>query len=78
MKAPPLESSEARSKFIVEKASYFTAIRFKGRGEYERHEYKTLPEAEADAKLRAQAGGRPYMLYGVLGIFDTFIKIVHK
>tara|TARA_R110000868_G_scaffold279441_1_gene539472 strand:- start:194 stop:427 length:234 start_codon:yes stop_codon:yes gene_type:complete len=76
MKTPPLESSEARSKYIAENATHFTAIRFKGRGNYERHVYKTLSEAEADAKRRMVDGGRPYMLYGVLGIFDTFIRTV--
>lgn len=60
---------DALAAQIIENADYFTTVRFKGSGRYDRREFPTLPEAEADA-----AGDRRAMIYAVAGIRSVFVK----
>lgn len=74
---PDFNSSEERSKWIVDHADYFTVIRRVNRC-YERYEEPTLAAAEGKAKsLVAKHGGR-FMLYAVYSAYDTYVATVSE
>lgn len=54
---------------IIERAEYFTTIRFLGRGKKDRREFPTLEAAKADA-----AGDRRAMIYAVCGVRQAFVE----
>lgn len=67
-----------RRKHLIENADHFTVVRYLGpRNGYERHEQPTLPEAEGLAQQKANEAGRPYGIYAVKGIHDTWVMNVH-
>ena len=71
-------SIEERDAFIIANAGYFTVGRRLGpRKGYERHEVKTLVEAENLARRMANKTGKVYMVYAVAGINDCFVKAIH-
>lgn len=74
---PDFKSIQERTDWIIEHANMFTAVKFKGRGKYERHEYKDRASAEADARRMANATGRPYLIYACAGIYDTYVAAIH-
>lgn len=71
------KSEKDRQQWIIANADYFTVVRFKNR-RYERHERKTLEEAEKLAKeLCFQNEGSRWMIYAVTAEGrDTFVKTV--
>jgi len=71
---PEFKTVEERSRWIIDHADMFTAIRFHGRGKYERHEFKDLATAKAVAKVLAQQSGGRYLIYACSGIYDTFVE----
>lgn len=72
------KSIDERDRFITEHADYFTVGRRLGPFEgYERHEVKTLNEAENLAGRMANKAKRAYLIYAVAGLHDCFIKAIH-
>ena len=70
-------SIAARDAFITANAQYFTVGRRIGpRQGYERHEVKTLAEAEALAGRMAKNTGKPYLIYAVSGVSDCFVRAI--
>lgn len=78
---PDFKTADDRTAYIIANADYFTCVRRKasvGTG-YERHEVPTLERAEELARELANAAQKPYMIYAVCGIHDTYVKgIVHE
>ena len=67
-----------RDAHITQNADYFTVGRRLGpRQGYERHEVKTLTEAEYLAGRMAKQAKKPYLIYAVKGIADCFVKAIH-
>ncbi len=76
---PDFATIQDRDNWVKENADFFTVIRYLGpRVGYERHEVKTLPEAEALAGRMSTEAGRPYLIYAVAGQYDAFLKWVGK
>jgi hypothetical protein len=75
---PDFKSAGERSKWIIDHADKFTAVKFLGRGKYERHEFTSLEAAEAAAKQLANSNGGQYMIYACAGIYDTYIHTVSQ
>lgn len=72
------ESIAERDAWITANADYFTVGRRLGPREgYDRHEVKTLSEAENLAGRMAKQTGRAYLIYAVAGISDCFVKAIH-
>lgn len=69
-------SIEERHKWIVDHAEHYTVVRFKGRGQYDRHKAANLADAETLAARMVKAEGGHWMIYAVEGGSDTFIKTV--
>jgi hypothetical protein len=67
------KSAEERSAWIIKNAEMFTAVKFLGRGKYERHEYPSLEKAIEGADVLIKANGGRYMLYAVCQGHDTYI-----
>ena len=70
---PDFKTPGERTKWIVDNATMYTAVKFLGRGQYERHEYPSLEEAKVTAKHLAKTHGGRYMIYACAGIFDSYI-----
>jgi hypothetical protein len=67
-----------RDAHIISNADYFTVGRRLGpRLGYERHEVKSLLEAESLARRMAKSTGKVYMIYAVAGISDCFVRAIH-
>lgn len=60
---------EAHAAQIIENPDYYTVVRFKGRGQYERLEFDTFHEAEMNA-----LGDRRAMIYAVKGGRDCLLN----
>ena len=75
---PDFKTVEDRSRWIISHADMFTAVRFHGRGKYERHEFKNLFEAEAAAKQLAEDTGGRYLIYACAGPYDSFIRYIQR
>jgi hypothetical protein len=72
------KSIDERDKYITEHADYFTVGRRLGPFEgYERHEVKTLSEAENLAGRMANQTKKAYLIYAVAGFHDVFVKAIH-
>jgi uncharacterized protein with GYD domain len=69
---PNFHTAEDRSNWIKANADMYTAVRFHGRGKYERHEFKDHPTAVEAAKHMAEQSGKFYMIYACAGIYDTW------
>jgi len=75
---PEYKSWDDRDKLIQKYADYFTVGRRIGPGQgYDRHEVKTLEEAEKLARRMADSNKKTYMIYAVKGISDCFVKAFH-
>jgi len=74
----PFSSSAERDAYMAKNADYFTVVCYWGprNGGYERHEVKTLLEAEKLARRMADKAGRPYMIYAVAGIYDAYVATI--
>lgn len=71
------KSAEERDQYILEHAKHFTIVRFLGVGQYERHERKTLEEAEQLAATLSGDRQGNYMIYAVGPLnLSAFIKSV--
>ena len=71
---PDFETAEERSEWIQAHADLWTAVRFHGRGNYERHEYKDRLSAETAARRMANENhSKPVMIYAVAGVHDSFV-----
>jgi len=77
LKMEALKDPEAWKRWVVSHADYWTAVRFKGAGKYERHEFKTWNEAHMGAKmLSLRYPGSNWMIYCVAGVHDVYITTV--
>lgn len=70
---PDFQTAEERTKWIIDHADYFTAVRFLGRGHYERHEFPSISAACQGARRMSDHNGGRYLIYAVAGIHDTFV-----
>lgn len=69
------EAREARENSIIDDADYFTVVRYLGPGKgYERHEKDDRNEAVILATKLAKENNRPYLIYAVKGVHDTFVE----
>jgi hypothetical protein len=74
---PDFKTAEERSKWIEDHADYWTAVRFRGRGYYERREFIDRQSAEKAARRMANdSPGRPVMIYAVAGTHDSFVTAI--
>ena len=73
---PEFKTATQRSEWIKNNADMYTAVRFHGRGRYERHEYRDYPSAVTAAKRMANESGKHFMVYAVAGIYDTWIQTI--
>lgn len=71
------ESIAERDAWMIANAEYFVVGRRLGPGEgYERHECKTLAEAETLARRMFERVNKPYLIYAVVGNHDAFVKAI--
>lgn len=71
------QTIDERDQYLTANADYFTVGRRLGPFEgYERHEVKTLSEAENLAGRMAKQSKKPYLIYAVMGISDCFVKAI--
>lgn len=69
------EAREARENSIIDEADYFTVVRYLGPGKgYERHEKDDREQAIILATQLAKENNRPYLIYAVKGVHDTFVE----
>jgi len=74
---PDFNTSVERDEWIRAHADYWTAVRFRGRGYYERREFKDRQSAETAARRMANdTPGRPVMIYAVAGEHDSFVVAI--
>lgn len=72
---PDFQTYQERDAWIKAHADYFTVVRYLGpRRGYERHEVKTLAEAQALAGRMSVEAGVPYLVYAVSGIHDAWME----
>jgi len=72
------QSWAERDEYIINNADYFTVgRRISPREGYERHEVKTLKQAENLGRRMAKKAGKVYMIYAVAGNSDCFVKAIH-
>lgn len=74
---PDFKTPDERTGYIVQNADYFTAVRFLGVGQYERHERASLVEAIDCAQALANATGKLYGVYAASGPYDAWVRNIH-
>ena len=74
MRRARLDPHEQR---VLENATGFTAVTFRGRGRYERIDCATRAEAEREA-ARLATRARPCMVYAVAGTHQALIATIEK
>lgn len=73
------KTAKERDEYIINNSDYFTVVRHLGpRRGYERHEVKTLVEAETLARRMAKEAGKPYIIYAVAGLRDAMVGYVDQ
>ena len=73
---PDFKDINERTSFIDQHADYWTVVRFRGQGDYERHEFPKRSDAFEAATKLANDTNTTYMIYAVLGIYDTFVTSI--
>ena len=72
------QTIKEHDEWVIKQANLFTVVRYLGpRNGYERHETKTLPQAEALAGRMADMVDRIYLIYAVAGERSCFVKSIH-
>jgi hypothetical protein len=71
---PDFKTAKERDQYFLENAEMFTVIRRLSPYSVDRHECKGYFEATRLATKLAKEAGRPYLIYGVIGPYDSFIE----
>lgn len=73
---PDWASALDRDKWFLENAEYFTIVRFKGVGDYERHERGSETEATELAEELVKGNNHRYAIYAVVRNESAFVKAI--
>ena len=78
IKTGDFHTAAERDAWIIANASTLTVVRYLGpHNGYERHEVRTLQQAEKLAGRLAKQAGKPYLIYALAGRSDCFVKAIN-
>ena len=74
---PDFKSHDERDAYFRDNADYFTLIKKSGVGNYERHEYKKLADAQKAGHTKATiSGGGGWLIYAVIGEQSALVEAI--
>jgi hypothetical protein len=73
---PDFKTPKERDEYFLANAEFYTVIQRLSPYSIDRHECKDYDEAVKVACDLVCVTGRPYMIYSVIGPYDSFIKSV--
>jgi hypothetical protein len=74
---PDFKTAKERDQYFLENAEMFTVIRRLSPYSVDRHECKGYLEATRLADKLTKDTGRIYMIYAVIGPYDSFCEATH-